>query len=108
MQVSNKQIERQQLILKALGFFTGVVNGVWGPGTIEAKKKFEASRQFMPGIPNNGLPFRSGQRLPVGITLRHDGLLYHPDIDALLKVGTVPTDAAAKAEVEGESAGLED
>lgn len=86
MQVAKEQIERQQLIFKALGFYNAAIDGVWGPETIEAKKKFEASRLFAPGIPNNGMPFITGQQLPAGMSLRRGkiALLYHPLIEALL------------------------
>jgi peptidoglycan hydrolase-like protein with peptidoglycan-binding domain len=81
MQVQEEQIKRQQEILKVLGFYTASVDGTWGPLTILAKKKFEASSQFAPGIPNNGLPFKTGQRLPSGMTQQRDGLLHHVLLD---------------------------
>lgn len=101
MQVLPEQIERQQLILKALGFYHAAIDGVWGPETIEAKKKFEASRLFAPGIPNNGMPFITGQQLPAGISLRRGkvSLLHHPLIEALLSAAPEPKAAPAPAPV---------
>lgn len=82
MQVQPEQIKRQQMILQALGFYHGKLDGIWGPMTIEAKKRFEASPNFRPGIPNNGLPFGDRPPYPAGITMDHTtGLLHHPSID---------------------------
>lgn len=83
---SKENLERQQLLLKALGFYNGVVNGVWGPDSIEAKKAFEASLQFRPAIPNNGMPFSDTGSLPSGVyRIGSSGLLHHPALDELLK-----------------------
>ncbi len=84
MQVSKEQLKRQQMILKALRFYLGKIDGVWGPLSITAKKKFESSPTFIPGLPNNGLPFKDGVTYPAGMVLQKDGLLYHPAIDELL------------------------
>lgn len=82
MQVEKNQIQRQQEILAVLGFYFGDFDGVWGPKTIEAKKKFEASPSFVPGIPNNGLPFGDRGPYPAMITINHaTGLLHHPKLD---------------------------
>ena len=82
MQVEKNQIIRQQEILGVLGFYFGKFDGVWGPKSIEAKKKFEASPTFVPGIPNNGLPFGDRGPYPAMITLDHmSGLLHHPKLN---------------------------
>ncbi len=97
MQVEKVQLERQQLILKVLGFYQGHLDGVWGPISIAAKKKFEADKRFVPGMPNNGMPFREGQTYPAGMTLGKDDLFYHPAIDPHIKP-TVPTSTPPGAE----------
>ncbi len=100
MQVTKPQLERQQIILKVLGFYMGHVDGVWGPLTIAAKKKFEADARFMPGFPSNGMPFAEGKPLPAGMTLnKTTGLFYHPAIEDHIN----PPKAAAP-EVAGEEA----
>jgi hypothetical protein len=97
MQVTKSQLERQQLILKALGFYFGKLDGIWGPMSIEAKKKYEADASFRPGIPNNGMPFGERPPYPAGITLDHaTGLLHHPRID----LHTLPTAAPQPSEEE--------
>ena len=57
-QFQNAQIVRQQQVLAHLGYYKGRIDGIWGPGTIKAKKEFE-SMGFAPGVPNGGLPFAS-------------------------------------------------
>lgn len=76
MQTGNEQIIRQQEIMKALGFYTGQIDGVWGPKTIEAKKKWELSGKFAPGLPNFGLPLSDRGPYPRGVFLdKASGLL---------------------------------
>lgn len=83
MQVSTEQLKRQQEILKALGFYHGKLDGIWGPKSIQAKKKFEGDPKFVPGIPNNGLPFASKGPYPSLITLNHQtDMLEHPALSA--------------------------
>jgi hypothetical protein len=60
------QLKRQQQILKVLGFYTGVISGVWDDRTIQSMQLFEANSKFKPGIPNHGLPFGEGP-YPAGI-----------------------------------------
>ena len=81
MQVQEKQLIRQQEILKGLGFYNGPIDGIWGPDTIKAMQKFEASPSYLPGVPNNGLPMKDRQKYPAGIVMGLDGLLHHPVID---------------------------
>lgn len=94
MQTSEQQLKRQQEILKALGFYSGAVDGVWGPISIKAMQNFESDPEFVPGIPNNGMPFRERPPYPRGITLQ-DGILYHAALD---KVDDVPTYVPKKLE----------
>ena len=72
-QFQNAQIVRQQQILAHLGYYKGRIDGIWGPGTIKAKKEFEAMG-FAPGVPNGGLPFASRGPYPKGIFMSN-GLL---------------------------------
>lgn len=79
MQVTKEQIQRQQEILSVLGFYHGKFDGIWGPKTIEAKKRYEGDAKFVPGIPNNGLPFGDRGPFPALISINHaTGLLEHP------------------------------
>lgn len=55
-----------QVIMTILGYYNGVCNGVWGPKSIEAMKKWEATDAFEPAIPYNGRPFTGRGRLPKG------------------------------------------
>jgi len=95
MQTTFPQLVRQQIILKGLGYYKGPIDGLWGPMTIEAKKRFESELTFLPGLPNNGLPFAGVKPWPLGITLDvKTGLLVHPCVEQLaheeeeaLKVG---------------------
>ena len=97
MQVNTEQLQRQQLIMQALGFYFGKIDGVWGPRSIEAKKRFEADPTFRPGIPANGMPFGDRPPYPAGVTYDHaTGLLYHPKIEEHLK----PTIAKVTVNVE--------
>jgi hypothetical protein len=83
MQVKKEQLQRQQEILGVLGFYHGKFDGIWGPKSIEAKKRFEADARFVPGIPNNGLPFADKPPYPALMTLNHQtGLLEHPALTA--------------------------
>jgi hypothetical protein len=59
MLLEKKHLIRGQQILTHFGYYSGSIDGVWGPASIEAKKKFEVSGKFAPGIPNNGLPFKA-------------------------------------------------
>lgn len=66
------QIKNQQAIMKALGFYDGQLDGIWGPRTIEAKQRWEFSGKFAPAIPNRGLPFKAKDKLPGGIIRKGD------------------------------------
>ena len=79
-QFQNAQIVRQQQVLAHLGYYKGRIDGIWGPGTIKAKKEFEAMG-FAPGVPNGGLPFASRGPYPKGIFMSN-GLLDCGGFDA--------------------------
>ena len=79
-QFQNAQIVRQQQVLAHLGYYKGRIDGIWGPGTIKAKKEF-VSVGFAPGVPNGGLPFASRGPYPKGIFMSN-GLLDCGGFDA--------------------------
>jgi peptidoglycan hydrolase-like protein with peptidoglycan-binding domain len=79
-QFQNAQLVRQQQVLAHLGYYKGRIDGIWGPGTIKAKKEFEAMG-FAPGVPNGGLPFASRGPYPKGIFMSN-GLLDCGGFDA--------------------------
>ena len=81
MQHEKKQLMKQQELMKSMGFYYGAVDGIWGPKSIEAKKRFESDATFTPGIPNNGLPFGSRPPYPRGVTVQAGGLLHHMVMD---------------------------
>lgn len=72
--MNEESIKNQQELLKALGYYHGSVDGIWGPKTIQAKKEFESTKNFNPGIPNNGLPFKLDGPFPKGIYLLNNKL----------------------------------
>lgn len=76
MQTQPNQLIRQQMILKELGFYTGPLDGIWGPDAIEAMKRFENRLDiYRPARPSCGLPFADGARLPAGLWFSRDGLV---------------------------------
>lgn len=86
MQIAKRQLLRQQVILKGLGFYTGPLDGIWGPQCIEAMKKFEMRRDlFKPARPVNGLPFGDTNSYPRGVMSMggKEPLLYHKCVDDL-------------------------
>jgi hypothetical protein len=62
-----EQLKRQQQLLTVLKFYTGKIDGLWGPSSIAAMVKFEASPSFIPGIPNHGMPLGDTGPFPAGI-----------------------------------------
>jgi hypothetical protein len=79
MQLGKKQLQRQQVILAHLGFYKHKCDGIWGPDSIAAKRKFESSPSFIPALPNNGLPFGEKEKYPKGIRIGADRLLTYTD-----------------------------
>lgn len=80
MQVTPEKIKAQQLVLFHLGFYKGVIDGVWSQKTIDAKLKFEADPQFLPAYPNRGLPFGDRDKLPKNMRYDQKGLIVHTGI----------------------------
>lgn len=86
MQTGTEQIRAQQEIMKAFGFYNGKLDGVWGPMTVEAKKKWELSGKFAPGLPNFGLPLSNRGPYPRGVYLDKDsGLLTCAELEQAKK-----------------------
>ena len=76
MQMQPFQLIRQQLILKELGFYTGPLDGVWGPDCIDAMQRYENRLDlYRPARPSCGLPFADGARLPSGLWFSRDGMI---------------------------------
>jgi hypothetical protein len=67
MQLKKSQLQRQQVIMSKLGFYRHKCDGIWGPASIEAKKKWESKPDFIPGLPTNGLPFGDRDYVPSGV-----------------------------------------
>lgn len=79
MQTSKDKLSAQQLVLFHLGFYKGLIDGIWSTATIAAKKKFEADMSFLPAYPNMGLPFGERDKLPKDMyyergLIKHKGL----------------------------------
>jgi hypothetical protein len=66
-------IRNQQQALVALGYYQGIVDGIWSRKSIEAKIAYERSGDYNPGVPNNGLPFDTRASLPNRMTVNADG-----------------------------------
>jgi hypothetical protein len=69
MQIKKEQLRRQQMIMSALGLYRNTCDGIWGPASIAAKRKWEMSKSFIPGLPNSGLPLSEDSIYPKGVTL---------------------------------------
>lgn len=84
METNVKRLQRQQMVLKFLGYYSGKCDGIWSAKTIAAKREFETSGKFAPAYPNNGAPFDFTSKLPQGLTLDwnapRSGLIHHLDI----------------------------
>ncbi len=85
MEIKRECLQRQQMILKFLGYYQGACDGIWSEKTIAAKRDFEVSGKFHPAYPNNGMPFDPFSKLPSGIMLDfskpRSGMLIHVDIE---------------------------
>lgn len=82
MQYTKSKIYAQQLVMFHLGFYTGIIDGIWGPTTIDAKKAFESDPKFLPAYPNGGMPFGDRDRLPAQCSYNPDGTITHSGLDA--------------------------
>lgn len=75
-------LQRQQIVLKHLGYYHGKCDGIWGPSTTAAKRAFELSGNYNPGYPNNGMPFNHEGPFPKGIMrdYKNKALITHVDL----------------------------
>lgn len=91
MQTNRRELLRQQVILKSLGYYTGPLDGIWGPQCIEAMRRFENRVDaFRPARPSGGMPFSADAPLPKGMWFER-GLVCHGEI------GVNPTSDEATA-----------
>lgn len=67
--INKRQIQNQQMLLKALGFYRGKCDGIWSSQTTKAKQEFEISPSFKPAYPNRGMPFaiELNSKYPAGV-----------------------------------------
>lgn len=79
MQITKEKLIAQQLVMFHLGFYSGVIDGIWATDSIQAKKEFEASDSFLPAYPNGGLPFGERDKLPAGMRYER-GLITHESL----------------------------
>ena len=81
MQIRKDQLVRQQMIMSILGFYRHKCDGIWGPASIAAKRKWELNKIFIPGLPNNGLPLGEDGPLPKGMRFNSRTKLFdHVDL----------------------------
>jgi peptidoglycan hydrolase-like protein with peptidoglycan-binding domain len=67
MQYSDMELRAQQLVLAFLGFYNGMIDGIWSGATIKAMQAFECDDKFLPAVPTTGYPFAARSRLPKGM-----------------------------------------
>lgn len=67
MQHADMELRAQQLVLAFLGFYNGLIDGIWSDATIRAMQAFECDDKFLPAVPTTGYPFASKSRLPKGM-----------------------------------------
>lgn len=79
MQITKEKLIAQQLVMFHLGFYRGVIDGIWASDSIQAKKDFESSDSFLPAYPNGGLPFGERDKLPAGMRYER-GLITHESL----------------------------
>ena len=80
----DKDMLHQQAVMQVLGYYTGALDGVWGPKSQQAKRDWENSGQFQHAIPNGGLPFKIGSALPIGVHWDFSSHLYIDGIEQVL------------------------
>lgn len=96
MQIKPRELLRQQLVLKKLGYYTGPLDGVWGPNSIEAMRKFEMRLdKFRPAHQSGGLPLPAGGPLPKGFWMDR-GLLCYDDLTS----ESTPEELAVEANLQ--------
>lgn len=67
MQHADMELRAQQLVLAFLGFYNGLIDGIWSDATIRAMQAFECDDKFLPAVPTSGYPFANRSRLPKGM-----------------------------------------
>jgi peptidoglycan hydrolase-like protein with peptidoglycan-binding domain len=67
MQHADMELRAQQLVLAFLGFYNGMIDGIWSDATIRAMQAFECDDRFLPAVPTTGYPFANRSRLPKGM-----------------------------------------
>lgn len=67
MQHADMELRAQQLVLAFLGFYNGLIDGIWSDATIRAMQAFECDDKFLPAVPTTGYPFAAKSRLPKGM-----------------------------------------
>lgn len=110
MQYTKDKLKAQQMVLFHLGFYKGVIDGIWSMTSINAKKAFEAHPSFLPANPNGGLPFGERDRLPKGMTyrqglVRHEGLTDEriAEIEKGMQARTAASQAKEETKIEAEA-----
>lgn len=79
MQYKKDELQAQQLVLAFLGYYKGVIDGIWSTASIQAKQAFECADNYLPAAPTFGLPFAPGSRLPKDM-LWDKGFLTHKNL----------------------------
>jgi hypothetical protein len=74
MQILNSKLRMQQCVLNLLNFYRAPIDGLWGPESIQAKKRFELDPKFEPAIPSHGMPFSDKGPFPKGLYMTREGL----------------------------------
>ena len=95
MQLGDDKHKAQQTMLKAKGFYSGKIDGIWGPSTSQAMIRFERSKSFAPAIPSNGMPLRERGPFPKGIVLIK-GLVWCAEMDSVKQTIVQPTVLSAE------------
>lgn len=68
----NRLIASQQEILKGLGLYQGVVDGIWGLKSKKAMLGFQQTTGFAGLKPRDGAPFTAFEKMPKGWVLGTD------------------------------------
>lgn len=77
-----RALQHQQIVLKFLGYYDGRCDGIWGPDSVAAMRRFELSGKFNPGCPKNGQPINNYRKLPAGLYVydRRNNYISHVDM----------------------------
>lgn len=109
MQTRPEQLKRQQAIMKKFGFYKGKIDGIWGPMCIASKRAFEASPEFKPGYPNNGMPFKGTGPFPKGIRIDVTArtMLTCEGVEEILKEAARESSIKNEADIKAEKHAVE-